>query len=86
MAEAFRSLIELQLPGLVALCRADGRPLVLTADHGLSLVRGRLTHGGAKSAEYGGAKSPVRRRHLAGICAVWTPPSPAPKRPAQKRN
>jgi hypothetical protein len=74
MAEAFGSLLELQLPGVVALCRAEGRPLVLTADHGLSLARGRLTHGGGGVFER-------------AICRIaWTPPSPPPKRPAQKRN
>jgi hypothetical protein len=63
MAEAFAGLLERQLPGVVALCRAEGRPLVLTADHGLSLAGGRLAHGG------GG----VFERAICRI--VWTPPA-----------
>ncbi|MGA2613680.1 MAG: DUF6079 family protein [Spirochaetia bacterium] len=46
MAEALASLLEQRLAEVVSLCQSEGKPLVLTADHGLSLVGGRLTHGG----------------------------------------
>jgi len=89
MTEAFASLLEQRLPGVVALCRSEGRPLVLAADHGLSLVGGRLTHGGGKSAEYVGGKSAeyvggVFERAICRI--VWTPAPPHPKGAPQKRS
>jgi hypothetical protein len=46
MNQTFATLLEQRLPGVVSLCQSEGRPLVLTADHGLSLVGGRLMHGG----------------------------------------
>ena len=46
MGEALASLLEQRLAEVVSLCQSEGKPLVLTADHGLSLVGGRLTHGG----------------------------------------
>ncbi len=45
MAAILRHLLESQLPGLLRLCREQGRALVLTTDHGLSLGPGRLGHG-----------------------------------------
>ena len=46
MAKTFANLLDQRLPGVVSLCQSEGRPLVPTADHGLSLVGGRLMHGG----------------------------------------
>ena len=46
MAKTFANLLDQRLPGVVSLCQSEGRPLVLTADHGLSLVGGKLMHGG----------------------------------------
>jgi Family of unknown function (DUF6079) len=72
MAEAFAGLLQQQLPGVVARCQSESRPLVLTADHGLSLVGGRLTHGeGGKPAGYGGG---VFERTICRI--VWIPRGP----------
>jgi hypothetical protein len=45
MAEALGSLLDAVLPAAVSLCRTDGRHLILTTDHGLSLSDGRLSHG-----------------------------------------
>jgi len=45
MAAILRHLLERQLPDLLRFCRQQGRPLVLTTDHGLSLAFGHLSHG-----------------------------------------
>lgn len=45
MAAILRHLLERQLPDLLRFCREQGRPLVLTTDHGLSLASGHLSHG-----------------------------------------
>lgn len=45
MAEALTGLLGQLLPAAASACRAGGRPLVLTTDHGLTLTGGRLSHG-----------------------------------------
>jgi hypothetical protein len=46
MTEKLRHLLESRLSPLLESCRKDGRPLILTTDHGLSLSAGALGHGG----------------------------------------
>jgi hypothetical protein len=46
MYEVMKNIIESELMGLLELCKKQKRDLVLTADHGLTLKNGRLTHGG----------------------------------------
>jgi hypothetical protein len=45
LAAILDSFIARRLEGLLAACGAQGRSLILTTDHGLSLARGRLVHG-----------------------------------------
>jgi hypothetical protein len=45
LASLLGTIVRRDLSALLSACRSGGRPLVLTTDHGLSLVRGRLTHG-----------------------------------------
>ena len=45
MAEKLRHLLETRLPALHDECLQDGRRLILTTDHGLSLSAGALSHG-----------------------------------------
>ena len=40
-----RTLLARHVPGVMSVCAAQKRPLILTADHGLSWKGGRLSHG-----------------------------------------
>jgi hypothetical protein len=46
MAEMVAELSARELPGLLAFCRDQGRHLILTTDHGMSLGARGLSHGG----------------------------------------
>jgi DNA-binding transcriptional ArsR family regulator len=45
LAERLEGFVTKKLEPLLGFCRSQGRRLVLTTDHGLSLARGRLVHG-----------------------------------------
>lgn len=45
LAEHLDGFLARRMEALLGACRSQGRPLVLTTDHGLSLARGRLVHG-----------------------------------------
>jgi hypothetical protein len=45
MRDALRHLLRTELEPLTALCRSEGRSLILTTDHGLSLTAAGLRHG-----------------------------------------
>ena len=46
MAVRLEQLLARELPNITGLCREQSRPLVMTTDHGLSLDRSGLKHGG----------------------------------------
>jgi hypothetical protein len=66
MAATLGSLLEEILPAAVSLCRTDGRHLILTTDHGLSLSDGGLSHGSGGLFE------------RAILRATWNPMANAP--------
>jgi hypothetical protein len=45
LLERFGPVVERHLDALRPACASAGRPLMVTADHGVSLARGGLTHG-----------------------------------------
>jgi hypothetical protein len=45
LPDLFSSLIATHMPALLALCKAQARPCVLTTDHGLTFTKGTLSHG-----------------------------------------
>ena len=51
MAQMLRVMLDRNLEPFLAACHDEGRPIVLTTDHGLSIHGDEMSHGGGKAFE-----------------------------------